>query len=242
MPAVGHGVMIDHDELVTGLGELGVPAGAVLMVHSSLSAFGQVRGGAVTVVNALQAAVGPAGTLVVPSYTGQVSDPCPAASDPLAPAVVAARADVALFHDQTPTAMGAVPAALLNRPDRLRSRHPQASVAAIGAQARQITRFQPLGYALGTDSPFGVMYREHAYILLLGVGHNRSSFLHHAESLVDGHRTKLRRFPYLVDRQRVWLEAMDVGDDNDTHFPRSARTSRRPQASGSRRSATPAAS
>ncbi len=34
------------------------------------------------------------------------------------------------------------------------------------------------------------------------------------------HRRKLRRFPYLVDGQRVWVEARDVGDDNGTHFPR----------------------
>jgi aminoglycoside 3-N-acetyltransferase len=64
------------------------------------------------------------------------------------------------------------------------------------------------------------MYRLRAQILLLGVGHNRNSFLHHAETLVDGHRRKLRRFPYLVEGQRVWVEAPDVGDDNDTHFPR----------------------
>lgn len=75
-----------------------------------------------------------------------------------------------LFHDAFPTSMGAVPSAVLAEPGRLRSRHPQASVAALGAA------------------------------VLLGVGHNRNSFLHHAESLVPGHRTKLRRFPYVVER------------------------------------------
>lgn len=211
--------MIDHDQLVTGFGRLGVPAGAVLMVHSSLSAFGRVDGGVDTLIDALLTAVGPAGTLVVPSFTGQVRDPCPGA-DPLDPAVIRARADVALFDDQTPTGMGALPSAVLSRPDRLRSRHPQASVAAIGAAARQITEVQPLAYALGADSPFAAMYRLGAQILLLGVGHNRNSFLHHAETLVPGHRRKLRRFPYLVEQQRVWVEVPDVGDDNDTHFPR----------------------
>ena len=31
---------------------------------------------------------------------------------------------------------------------------------------------------------------------------------------------RLRRFPYVVEGQRVWLEAPDVGSDNGTHFPR----------------------
>jgi aminoglycoside 3-N-acetyltransferase len=211
--------MIEHDQLVDGLGRLGVRTGTVLMVHASLSAFGPVHGGAETVLDALLTAVGPSGTVVVPSFTGQISDPCPGA-DPLDPEVIRARAAVALFDDRTPTAMGALPSAVLARPDRVRSRHPQASVAAIGAAAGQLTASQPLAYALGADSPFGAMYRLRAQILLLGVGHNRNSFLHHAETLVDGHRRKLRRFPYLVEGQRVWVEAPDVGDDNDTHFPR----------------------
>jgi aminoglycoside 3-N-acetyltransferase len=211
--------MIEHDQLVDGLGRLGVRTGTVLMVHASLSAFGPVHGRAETVLEALLTAVGPSGTVVLPSFTGQVCDPCPTA-DPLDPEVIRARAAVALFDDRTPTAMGALPRAALARPDRVRSRHPQASVAAIGAAAGQITASQPLAYALGADSPFGAMYRLRAQILLLGVGHNRNSFLHHAETLVDGHRRKLRRFPYLVEGQRVWVEAPDVGDDNDTHFPR----------------------
>ncbi|WP_425546357.1 AAC(3) family N-acetyltransferase [Brachybacterium sacelli] len=32
-------------------------------------------------------------------------------------------------------------------------------------------------------------------------------------------RLKQRRFPALVDGERVWCETLDVGDDNDTHFP-----------------------
>jgi aminoglycoside 3-N-acetyltransferase len=167
----------------------------------------------------LLTAVGPSGTVVVPSFTGQVCDPRPGA-DPLDPEVIRARAAVALFEDRTPTVMGALPRAVLARPDRVRSRHPQASVAGIGPAAGQITASQPLAYALGADSPFGAMYRLGAQILLLGVGHNRNSFLHHAETLVTGHRRKLRRFPYLVEGQRVWVEVPDVGDDNDTHFPR----------------------
>ena len=116
--------------------------------------------------------------------------------------------------------MGAVPNAVLAHPGRLRGNHPQASVAALGAHAREITVDQPLAYALGKDSPFDRMYGLGAYILLMGVGHNRNSFLHYAESSTPRHRTKLRRFPYVIGQDRVWVEAPDVGDDNGTYFPR----------------------
>jgi len=196
---------------------LGVPRGAVVMVHSSLSAFGAVVAGAQSVVNALRHCVGKSGTVVVPAFTPQVSDPYPQALG--GPQVDRARREVPLYHDALPTPMGAVPNSVLAHPDRLRGGHPQASIAALGSWAREITTNQPLIYALGKDSPFDRMYGLGAYILLLGVGHNRNSFLHYAESLVPQHRRKVRRFPYVIQRERLWVEAPDVGDDNGKYFP-----------------------
>jgi aminoglycoside 3-N-acetyltransferase len=199
---------------------LGLPRGAVVIVHSSLSAFGEVEGGPRTVVEALRHSVGNAGTLVVPTFTPQVSDPHPqslAFDDSL---IEGARRDIPLFHDALPTPMGAVANAVLACAGRWRGAHPQASVAALGARAEQITIDQPLVYALGKSSPFERMHDLGAYILLLGVGHNRNSFLHYAESLIPHHRTKLRRFPLVIRNERLWVEAPDVGDDNGTHFPR----------------------
>lgn len=198
---------------------LGLPRGAVVIVHSSLSALGVVEGGPRTVVEALWHSVGDTGTLVVPTFTPQVSDPYPQSLAFDDPRVEGARQDVPLFHDALSTPMGAVANAVLACAGRKRGAHPQASVAALGAHAERITIDQPLVYALGQGSPFERMHDLNAYILLLGVGHNRNSFLHYAESLVPHHRTKLRRFPYSVRNERLWVEAPDVGDDNGKHFP-----------------------
>ncbi|QWF85229.1 aminoglycoside N(3)-acetyltransferase [Amycolatopsis sp. CA-230715] len=202
---------LDAGRLRAEFRALGLAEGAVVMAHSSLSAFGRVAGGANTVVRALLDCVGETGTLVVPTFTGDVVTD-PGAGD--------ARHGVPLFHEDMPTSMGAIASAVLAWPGRKRSGHPQASVAAVGKEAGRITATQPLGYAVGTGSPFDVLHALRADILLLGVGHNRNTFLHYAESRVPHHRRKVRRFPYLVEGQRVWVETDDVGDDNGTHFPR----------------------
>ena len=62
--------------LTADLQRLGVNAGDLVMVHSSLRSLGMVDEGAQTVVDAFLDALGPSGTLVGPSITfGSVGSP-----------------------------------------------------------------------------------------------------------------------------------------------------------------------
>ena len=185
-------------DIAESLSRLGLMSGDIVLCHSSLSRIGRVVGGASAVVGAVLDVLGPAGTFVVPAFTGEIERP---------------------FTPDMPTPMGAVPTAVLASPEHERSSHPQVSVAAIGADAAVICARQPLAYALGADSPFDEIVRRNGKILLLGVGHNRSSMLHHSESLITQRRRKTRRFPVRRGGQITWVEEPDVGDDNDTFFP-----------------------
>ena len=61
--------------MVAQLATLGLPAGATVIVHASLSRLGWVAGGAQAVVTALLEAVGPGGTLVMPTHSRQLTEP-----------------------------------------------------------------------------------------------------------------------------------------------------------------------
>lgn len=210
---------ITTEELVRGWRNAGVRDGMVVMVHSSLSSLGTVDGGAATVVNSLRAAVGASGTIVVPAFTRDVSDPYPHSVGVPGEDVRAGRNAVRLWHTDLPSSMGAIPEATRVLPEAVRSSHPQASVVAVGPHASFIAQDHGLEFATGADSPFGRMYELDAHILLIGVGHNRNTFLHHVEGLTPHPRLKVRRFPLHINTERVWVETLDVGDDNDTYFP-----------------------
>ncbi|HEV7210830.1 MAG TPA: AAC(3) family N-acetyltransferase [Blastococcus sp.] len=190
-----------------------------VLAHSSLSSLGPVQGGAAAVVDSLRNAIGADGTLVVPSFTPHVADSDPDWRGVPDAAVRARREAVPVFTPDLPSPMGAIAEDVRRRPEAVRSRHPQASVAALGAHAQAIVADQPLHFALGAGSPFARLADVDGRILLIGVGHNRNSFLHHAETFVPHRRLKQRRFPVLCGGERVWCETLDVGDDNDTHFP-----------------------
>lgn len=61
--------------LAAALRDLGVRPGETLLAHTSLSSLGWVCGGPVALVQALLDAVGPDGTLTVPTHSGDNSDP-----------------------------------------------------------------------------------------------------------------------------------------------------------------------
>ncbi|MFJ6699399.1 aminoglycoside N(3)-acetyltransferase [Streptomyces sp. NPDC091272] len=207
-------------DLEKGWRALGLEEGMAVITHASLAGLGRVDGGAATVVESLRTVLGPTGTLVVPTFTWQVTDPDPDHLGIPDPDVIARRAAVPTFHcDLETTSMGAIPEAVRLLPESARSSHPQASVTAVGAQANDITSRQTLGFALGRTSPFGRLHDLGGHILLVGVGHDRNLFLHHAESLTANPRLKVRRFPRELDGERVWIETLDVGNDNGTYFP-----------------------
>lgn len=170
--------------LVRDLAALGVDPGGVVIVHSSLSALGWVAGGPQAVVEALLEVVGPHGTIVMPTHSGQISDPAAWSRPPVPEAWIDRLHDGLPAYDPylTPTlGMGQVVECFRQHRSTLRSAHPTLSFAACGPQADAIVGTHPLSPGLGETSPLGRLYDLDAQVLLLGVGHVHDTSLHLAE-------------------------------------------------------------
>jgi aminoglycoside 3-N-acetyltransferase len=153
-------------------------------VHSSLRSFGRVEGGADTVIDAFLAE---GCTLLVPAQSylyavppppdqrparnGWDYDTYPGPTDGIGRVYTPASREV----DRS---IGAVPAAVLARPDAVRGDHPLSSFAALGPRARSLVAGQTPD---ATDAPLEALVGAAGFVLLIGVGLTRMTLLHVAE-------------------------------------------------------------
>ncbi|MHA1153856.1 MAG: aminoglycoside N(3)-acetyltransferase [Alphaproteobacteria bacterium] len=214
---------ISADDLCRDLRALGLDAGAALVVHVALRQIGWVAGGAASIIHALMVVLTPAGTLVMPTFSERLCDPAEW-YDPPAPAgqVAIIRAEMQLFDPvRTPTQnMGAVAETFRTCPGVHRSHHPMQSLAAWGRGAEELTAGHELDWPLGPGSPLDRLCEMGGQVLLIGVGHNRNSTLHLAETRARHRRTITRRMPVARDGGGIdWVETDDVADDNGRLFP-----------------------
>ena len=213
------------DSLTKDLRTLGVRDGAVVMVHSSLSRLGYVAGGAHAVVLALLDTVGPDGTIVMPTHSGDLSDPAGWSKPPVPEAWWdTIRSAMPAFDPAlTPTRrMGAIVECFRRLPGTRRSAHPTISVAAHGPQATTIIDPHPLAYGLGEDSPLARLYELDADVVLLGVGHANNTSLHLAEYRADYPNkawTTTHASPVLIDGHRSWTTYDDLEADDSDFVP-----------------------
>lgn len=196
---------------------LGVQPGGALMLHTSVKAVGPVLGGPNTLVQALLAALTPAGTLMM--YAGWHDFPylddfpeeqqawVMAHHPPFDPAIARAVRDNSLLAE-----------CLRTWPGAQRSGHPEASMVAVGARAAWLTADHPMQYSYGVGSPLAKLVEAGGQVLMLGAPLDTITLLHHAEYLAQmRHKNQVHyRCPVLRDGETVWLDFEDY-DTGETH-------------------------
>jgi aminoglycoside N3'-acetyltransferase len=171
---VRHGARhVTRAGLAADLARLGIAHGDTLFVHSSLKSLGYVEGGAAAVVHALQDAVGPHGTLLLPTYYlpgGTVRATCD-------------MKDYVFDPRRHGTHMGRLPEAFLASGNIHRSLHPTHSVSAWGRHAAALTEAHHRAPSIfGMDSPWQRFIGcDQAKVLGLGISMGPVTFYHALE-------------------------------------------------------------
>ncbi len=207
--------LVTADRLATDVANLGLADGSVVITHCSMASIGFVPGGEQTVATALLETVGPTGTIVVPTQSWHLCDPAYLKIQP-EEEWDRIRDSLPPYDPRwTPTrTMGALADAFRTHPAARRSGHPHRSFAAVGAESGLVTAVHDLDDPVGEASPLAALYRAGASILLIGVGFDKCTALHLAESRSGLALDRVRNgAPMLVDGQRRWVEFTEPAVD-----------------------------
>ena len=180
--------------LLNDLSSLGVQVGDGLFVHASMSAIGSTVGGARTIVGSLLETVGATGLVGMPGFSSDAYFPAELDKSRLTENQIAAIEDAVPGFDfaKSPTSgMGVIAETSRTWPGTQRSGHPAVSICLNGLKASDFLEEHSLAWATGERTPLGkLLDRQAMKILLVGVGWNRCSALHTAETFAQYKRTK----------------------------------------------------
>lgn len=163
----------DSQQLLAALRTLGIAPGDVVMVHSAYSALNGFRGPPGQIVLALQQAVAPGGTLLMPSspFTGVVEDYL--------------NKGEAFDVLTTPSRMGIISELFRRARGTKRSLQPTHPVLANGPLAQWfVDGHEDSEFAFGLGSPFAKLVEKDAKALFFDVGFMYLMFFHYLEHLV----------------------------------------------------------
>lgn len=211
---------ITREQLEQDLTALGVEAGMCVIVHSSLSTLGWVCGGAHTVILALEEIIRPWGLLIMPTHSGDLSDPAGWVNPPVPENWwETIRATMPAYDPElTPSrGVGTVPELFRKQSDVVRSAHPQLSFAVWGEEAVETAAGHELDFSLGETSPLAKIYERDGYVLLLGAGYESNTSFHLAEYRAAFPRKEEIESgsPVLVDGHRRWKTFRDIDINSD---------------------------
>ena len=154
-------------DLTADLLNIGVVKNDCLIIHCSFKPLKAAGHTPVEVIAAVLGLLGPTGTLMMPTFTYSYSG----------------IRHVTPYNPNTSPGIdnGVVSETFRLWAGTLRSGHPTYSVAAIGKHAKFLTANREFRSPLGHGSSFEDALNLDAKILLLGVGNNRNSMVHHVE-------------------------------------------------------------
>jgi aminoglycoside 3-N-acetyltransferase len=180
--------MVSYRDLSSGLKKLGIDPAQPVLVHASLSAFGEIRGGAETFLGALLAAYP---RLMMPAFTF-TSMVTPETGPQNNGLTYGSGKDLnrmaEFYYPDMPvdTLIGKLAQALLEHPDSQRSCHPILSFS--GIQVADILKSQSIQEPF---APIEAIMSENGWVILAGVDHSVNTSIHYAEQLA-GRKTFMR--------------------------------------------------
>lgn len=158
-------------DIIKQLTDLGAPRNSVVIMHSSLKSIGEVEGRGEAVLDAMIEYFAEEGLFCVPTHTWSNL-----ATD-----------KITLDMTLSDSNLGAFPCIALKDARGVRSENPTHSIVVFGDRENALSLIKAEPLATTPTSPIGALgelYRRGGYVLLVGVGQDKNTYLHFVDELL----------------------------------------------------------
>lgn len=166
--------MVTKERIFQQLADMNAPRNGIVLVHSSLKAVGEVEGRGEGLLNALiEYFTSDGGLLCVPTHTW---------------AFLLKPDGFSLDMQSNTTCIGVLPSIAAGHPDGIRSVHPTHSMVVFGDREKAEALIRDDGdqhTPASPESSYGKIYDNDGYILLMGVGHDKNTYIHCVEEMLN---------------------------------------------------------
>lgn len=159
------------DDILCQLAEMRLPRDCVVLMHSSLRLVGRLEKGGETLLDAMiEYFTAEGGLFCVPTHTWSNL-----------------KREITLDMQDFSTCLGAFSDLAAADARGVRSQNPTHSMAVFGDRSRALDFIKDeatLTSGTAPESCYGKLYREGGYVLLVGVAHNKNTYLHCVEEML----------------------------------------------------------
>ena len=171
-------------DILSQLESLNAPKDSIVLMHSSFRLIGNVDGGAKALLDTLiEYFTSDGGLFCIPTHTWHNIDK-----------------EITLDMNDPSTCLGILSDLAAADPRGIRSHNPTHSIVVFGNRSRAIELIKDEGsICTGTapESAYGKLCREGGYVLLVGVAHDKNTYLHCVEEML-GIPERLTEKPYTL--------------------------------------------
>jgi aminoglycoside 3-N-acetyltransferase len=169
--AVNSNKIYTKADIISQLSGMKAPKNSIVLMHSSLRLVGNVEGGAKTLLDAMiEYFTEEGGLFCVPTHTWNNLDK-----------------EITLDMNDAKTCLGAFSDLAPADGRGIRSQNPSHSMMVFGDRERALDFIKDEPYVSSWTAPegcYGKIYREGGYILLVGVAHNKNTYLHCVDEML----------------------------------------------------------
>ncbi|MBL8954514.1 MAG: AAC(3) family N-acetyltransferase [Myxococcaceae bacterium] len=207
----------NRQTLVSQLHALGVRGGDVLMLHASLRKLGLAKSqgvddGAGLLLDALDEAVGPSGTLLMVLGTDYALDHVNFRPVEERAALLKGMSPFDYLNAKVLPEVGWLAEAFRLRPGAVLSKNPSGRFAARGGRADELVRDQPWHDYYGPGSPLEKLCQWGGRVLRLGSSLETVTVLHYAEYVTNVPNKRRTRWDYVLEQGHVFIECLNDYD------------------------------